>query len=209
MAIEALTLKDLRQTALAYIGETDTQNHFGSRMNLWINEGLRKMYAGTMGVEEEYITTCVPGQRSYPVPDGFLYDKMLLIDNSQLEFRTTNDLDYYAAGNSRPTWYTFWGKPSTKIYLGPQAPDSPYEFHLFYYRTPSVMSNDTDIPELPPQWRTSLSKWAAAQAMIADGDAQQAQSLLADFVEDRASFQSWFTDESRNNYLTVQYMAEY
>jgi hypothetical protein len=209
MAIEALTLKDLRQTALAYVGESDSQNHFGSRMNLWVNEGLRKMYAGITGVEEEYTTTCVPGQRMYPVPAGFLFDKMLMIDNYQLEFRTTNDLDYYAAGNSRPLWYTLWGKPNTKIYLGPQSPDSTYNFHLFYYRTPAKMVADTDEPELPAQWRTALSKWAAAQAMLADGDTTQAQALLQDFIEERANFQAWFTDESRNNYLSVQYSAEY
>lgn len=209
MSIEALTLKDLRQTALTYVGESDSQNHFGSRMNLWVNEGLRKMYAGTSGVEDFTTMNCVPGQRIYDLPEGFLYDKMLLADNTQLEFRTTDDLDYYAVGNSRPLWYTLWGKPNVKLYLGPQPPDTAYMMQLFYYRTPNRMVNDSDVPELPAQWRTAIAKWAAIQAMIADGDATQAQALMADFVEDRASFLAWFTDESKNNYLTVKYRAGY
>jgi hypothetical protein len=209
MAIENLTLADLRQTALVYVGESDTQNHFGSRMNLWVNEGVRKMYAGSMGVEDLYTTTLTVGQRSYPMPAGFLYEKMVLVDNSQMEFRTTADLDYYAAGNSRPTWYTFWQKPNTQLFLGPQPPDSAYSMQIFYYRTPSELVADTDVPELPPQWRLAPAKWAAAQAMLADGLLQQAQALMSDFAVDQNSFLEFLTDESRNNYLTVSYFAEY
>lgn len=209
MAIESLTLKDLRQTALAYIGESDNQNHFGSRMNLWVNEGLRKMYGGSMGVEDVYNTTLVKGQRNYTMPDGFLFEKMVLIDNMQMEFRTSNDLDFYAQGNSRPTWYTFWGKPNIQLWVGPQASDTPYKMTVWYYRTPNKLVNDTDIPELPAQWRLAPAKWAAAQARVADGMASLAQPLLQDFMMDHQSFQDYMTNESRNNYLSVQYFMEY
>lgn len=209
MAIENLSLKDLRQTALAYIGESDNQNHFGSRMNLWVNEGVRKMFGGSMGVEDVYNTTLVVGQRNYTLPDGFLFEKMVLTDNIQLEFRTSNDLDFYAQGNSRPVWYTFWGKPNTELWLGPMPPDSPYQMQIWYYRTPNKLVLDTDIPELPAQWRLAPAKWAAAQARIADGLTQMAQPLMQDFMMDQQSFLEYMTNESRNNFLNVGYFAEY
>lgn len=200
MAYEDLNLGQLRRLALTYNSGSDAQNRWGSNMNLWINEGLRRFYQGHDGVEDSVTFTTVSGQRAYPLPEGYLYVRMFLLNGLPIEYRELMDQDYYAQGNSRPGWYTPWGG---KLYLGPLAPDTAYTCQMFFYRSPKAMINDNDVPEIPQQWRTSLAKYGAAMACIADRDLQTAQALLQEYIYEKQDFDNYKTIRTRDNFLSI------
>lgn len=200
MAYEQLTRGDLRALALTFATGSDSNNRWGGRVNTWLNEGLRRFWQGQYGVEDVITFTTTAGQREYPLPQGMLYPRLLLCNGLPIEYREMRDQDYYAAGNSRPGWYTPYGP---YIYLGPQAPDGEYQMKFFFTRAPYPMTGDAQEPELPPMWRTSIAKYAAGMIALAERDLQQAQALLQEFAFEKKDFEEYKTMKTLDNFLKV------
>ncbi len=212
MPVQDLNLQDLRQWALSYVGASEAQSFYGTRVDKWINYALIDLF-GDFGVEDKIIGTCVPGYRFIPMPRGFMYEKMVLVNNIQLVYRANpNELDYLSQGTSLPDWYTHWGKPMTQLALGPMPPDSTYPLEIWFYRNPNMLLANADIPEVPPRFRPALAKKAAAEIILADGLVHlqaKADRLESEYKRLRDEFLGWYTDESKNAYTTPTMYMDY
>ena len=68
MAARDLKLLDLRTMALGAIDETVSDNHYGTLVTRWINEGLQRMVTEAEGLEDTATFDTVVGVRDYPLP---------------------------------------------------------------------------------------------------------------------------------------------
>lgn len=209
MAFESMTLKDLRELALVYIGENDAHSHFGSKMNVWLNAGVRKMWDGCEGIEDIWSFRTTDGKRNYELPPNFLRDRLVTVDGDAIEYTGMENIDFLSTGTGRPKWYTFWGKPKIQLWVGPLTPGRSYTIQILGYRGPNMMVADDDQPEIPPQWRDAVAKYAAAQACNADLLPALRKDLLTEFEVERLDFQAWARNPSSANPGVVRYVSAY
>ena len=194
--------------ALTYAGQSEGQSAYGSMVDRWINDALLDIY-GDYGIEDVATGNVLggdPNGRFLPMPRGFLWETAVFINGNPTDFNPDlSEADYLSGGYSLPQWYAHWGKPMTKLVLGPQPPDSDYPFVIYYMRSPYELVNDNQIPELPPKWRQALAKYAAAQIVLADGlmfSQQKFQVFDRDYERAKMEFQGFYSAPSRNRYAT-------
>ena len=134
---------------------------------------------------EEFTSNFVPRQRGYELPNDFIEIRDIYV-NRDTEFvgykllRTTYDSldnsDYYT-DNYRASFSRREGRPERyaittedNFYVDP-LPASASRFDIFYYRTPTELVNDTDIPDFNPIYHeivVAKAKHLAAQAINSD-----------------------------------------
>jgi hypothetical protein len=94
-------------------------------------------------------------------------------------------LDRSGSSQGTPTHYAQNG---ANFQLWP-VPNDVYTFECRYWKIPTPLVADTDVPIIPPMWHWLLWSWATAQAFRAEDDVQRAgawdtrfQKGLSDFV---------------------------
>lgn len=210
MAARDLTLADLKTMALGAIDETSSDNHYGSLVTTWINEGLQRMVMEGEGLEftDSSIVTS-SGARAYPIPTPAGSEvtrlKQVLYDGVQIPETQLLTHDFFSSGTGFVDSYAIW---NNKILLGPQPPAGGYQVVLYGYRTPAVLSATTDKPEIPDRFRGYLADYATAQMLLADGKMMDAKYYLDSYEAGVRRYMHWTREKSRGNFKTVLNVAE-
>ena len=100
MALNGLTLADIRKRALGYLDSSDQDNHWGTLLNDWINDGLANMVGAGEGFEQILTLQTVVGVRDYPLPQAFMRPKMVLWKGYQMQYVPLVTQDFFTMGTS-------------------------------------------------------------------------------------------------------------
>lgn len=195
-------LKDLRIRALAYMDETEVNSHYGKMIDIWLSDAGMEMASGVDGIDAVWSFQATVGQRTYNLPEDWLRMKLVLYNDIPIEEVRIITQNFFSSGTSDVDRYSIWGTPK-QIILGPQPPSNAYTIMAYYYRTPRALEKDNDIPDIPVQFRHYLSQYAAAQAMLADGNLQDSQGLVSMYKQGVKEFREWTLYKSRSNFKSV------
>ena len=88
--------------------------------------------------------------------------------------------------------------PSSEFGLS-KTPDKAYELVYEYYRLPVDLSNDTDVPSIPEQFRYIIVNGAMHFAYMFRGETQESQVTQQRFMEEIKSMRSLYVN--RYDYL--------
>lgn len=88
--------------------------------------------------------------------------------------------------------------PSSEFGLS-KTPDKAYELVYEYYRLPVDLSNDTDVPSIPEQFRYIIVDGAMHYAYMFRGETQEAQVMQAKYLNEIKSMRSLYVN--RYDYL--------
>ena len=88
--------------------------------------------------------------------------------------------------------------PSSEFGLS-KTPDKAYELVYEYYRLPVDLSNDTDVPSIPEQFRYIIVDGEMHYAYMFRGETQEAQVMQAKYLDEIKSMRSLYVN--RYDYL--------
>ena len=135
------------------------------------NRICRQASIRTEQVTQAYTTTA--GTKTLALPSTYARkidlrnttDQDLLVP---LEMREYDDL---AASSGKPLWYIIIG---SNIELYPNPDLSTYALTLRYWRLPTALSADADVPEIPGDWHFILPYWALYRCFAKEDDYEAA-----------------------------------
>lgn len=185
------TFHDIVNEVLEY-GFNDGPQVNRGRIKNWVNEGQRQIARQVEAPEfqETEELVMVPKQFKYPLPAGFLR-----VQDIQYELMTTRlrpldqkqfDLVAPAQTNGPPAVYTLY-QQSLYLYPNPESADTLF---LRYYKMPSAMVNDTDIPTLNVNYLHLLVDYALVRAYEAEDDIEMAQYWTGRYAKDLDAYAS-------------------
>jgi hypothetical protein len=190
-----LTLALLRRRVLVIAYENANVNFNGVVVDDYINDAQTEFVTeggGTAGgLEDLWFFQTVVGTRIYPLPYGFISAKLVLYNDLPLQYDRLLAQDFYSQGNSDVDRYCFWGNGAQRyIYLGPMPTANVYTVQMFYYRMPTTMVNDFDVPDVPPWFAHYLADGAAVKLIRADigGDSSKFEER---FERGKMEYQKW------------------
>lgn len=211
MAARDLKLLDLRAMALGAIDETVSDNHYGTLVARWINEGLQRMVTEAEGLEDTATFDTVVGVRDYALPGPpdspgeFLRMKMVLYDGRAIPESQLLNFDFFSSGTGFVDRFYIW---NDRILFGPMTPGQVKPVTLYFYRTPALLSTDTDAPEIPDRFRGYLADYATAQMLIADGRGAEGGVFMQSFDQGARKYLHWAREKSRSNFKQVLQVME-
>ncbi|HYE78715.1 MAG TPA: hypothetical protein VEI97_12090, partial [bacterium] len=176
--------------------------------NKFINDGIIEMVTMGPGIQDLWTITTVSGQRSYPLPPGFMSAKLVLYNGAEVEHRPLVTQDFFSSGSGWVTQYALW-RGKKEILLGPNPPSDAETLTVYYYREPTYLTDDDDQPEVPNFLRPALARYAAAQVLSADGNVPEADRFRGDFEGARRRYIDWLQYESKGNFRQVRDTAGY
>lgn len=203
MAFTMLTLATIRQRGLGMVDASDANSHYGATLcNQWLNDGLQQMTAKGRGIEDTFSFTTTASTRAYVLPTNFIEAKQVLYNGTRLRPMALIEQDFFSSGSSYPDRYALWGTP-LQILFGPTPPSAAEDVVVYYFREPNTLTNDGDEPEIPNRFRHYLSDYLAANYLLADGNAQDANLHLQRYNEGVKEYMQWCRFRSRDQFKTV------
>jgi hypothetical protein len=119
------------------------------------------------------------------LPTDFLRADYLYNDTDDDPLDAAEDglfIEQYGTTQGKPLYWIVLG---TQIRLRP-IPDAVYALKLRYYKRPTAMSADGDVPEIPLEHRHLLETYAVAKCFRREGDREMHNGFMADFERDLA-----------------------
>ena len=211
MAVRNLKLLDLRKMALGSLDEEVNDNHYGSLVASWINEGMQRMITESEGLEDNYTFSTVVGTRDYalPAPPTIAGDiirlKQVLYEGRAIAESQLLNYDFFSNGTGYVDRFAIW---NNKILFGPMRPSKVVPVILYFYRSPAVLVADGDTPEIPDRFRGYLADYAAAQMLLADGRGAEASVFMQSFDQGARTYNHWARQKSRSNFKQVLQVME-
>ena len=205
-APQPLRLVDLRQRALAFINESDTDSHYAAAVvNGYLNDAYQEMISTNpnCAIEDIWTFTTGAGQRNYPLPYGFLKMARCLYDGYRVQPGSTRDIAFWSDGTGFVTLYDIWGG---NLMLGPFPPSDEVTLTCYYTREPALMTDDDDEPDGVPNFlRPALYYYAIAMLVSAEGDPTGTDTkMMARFKEYCKRFIDWKLSSGPDEFQVVR-----
>ncbi len=205
-APQPIRLVDLRQRALAFINESDTDSHYAaSVVNGYLNDAYQEMIATNpnTAIEDIWTFKTQVGKREYPLPTGFLKMGRLFYDGHRVQPGSTRDMTFWTSTNGWVTLYDIWGG---NLLLGPSPPSEAKTVTAYIFREPALMTDDDDEPEGVPNFlRPGLYYYAIAMLVSHEGDPTGTDTkMMARFKEYTKRYVEWRLYSGRDEYAVVR-----
>lgn len=167
MSIAGRTYKQLQDEVLTY---QFAEGKYRPLVKTWLNDAQRiaviQSEMRTMRTSAAYTTEV--GESALELPSNFsrIYEIRDTSTGIQLVPMDLDEVDTLPSTRGRPNIYTSDG---THLLVYP-TPDGAYTLSLRYWRLPSDMSADTDLPEIPVQYHALLVSYAMWKAYLREND---------------------------------------
>ena len=173
-----MTRAQLSTLILSWLDD-EQQGYFSATdVNTWINNAqfqvqMKLLNAGNNWYMRPVETFCVASQSDYILPSDFMFEHRLEVvlsgtgpteNRQRISFITTNQQDNYSLSTGIPTAAYL---KKDRFTLQP-APDQAYKLRLYYSPIIATLVNDTDVPDVPPQFMEYLAILAAYDGFIKD-----------------------------------------
>lgn len=114
--------------------------------------------------------------------------------------KTDYTMDIWTKGDPE-SWHT----RGNKIYFDRQMDEEDW-YQMWYYRTPTDMSADADLPEIPDVWHWAMVLWGIWWGYSRDGESAQSYSKKQDFEREmrRLKGQWDVSNELEHDYGSLQ-----
>lgn len=142
------TLLQLKEDVKALVDDTSVPADW---LLSWLNQGLADL-TPVLRIAERATAGIIAGKSEYALPSNFY-------DIRQIRFLSENaPLSELSPDNFTSKGYKIWGKA---LLLQP-TPNKDDTLEMWYYRTPSALVNDSDVPEVPEPFQHLLVWYAAS-----------------------------------------------
>lgn len=178
MTIAGRTYRQLQDEVLSY---QFSEGKYRSLVKTWLNDAQRiaVLQSEMRAMRASAAYTTEAGEANLELPANFnrLYEIRELATGVLLTPMDLDELDTLPASQGRPSIYTSDG---TDLIVYP-TPDAPYALSLRYWKLPSDMSADADLPEIPVQYHALLVAFAMWKAYLRENDYQAASVWSAEW----------------------------
>lgn len=155
----------------------DAMFHVARRVNFYENEST-----------ETIATTA--GSSTVPFPADFMKERSLVNTDTdtELQYVSLRDIDRSPVNSGTPEYFAVDG---ANLHLYP-TPNAATDLLLRYWKLPTTLVADGDVPSIPSDYHRLLWMWAVMEAYAAEDDPQTAgywkgrfDELLAEFEADQ------------------------
>ena len=146
-----------------------------------INAAIRTIDSEHRWPWQERIDTSqtVVDQASVTMPADWRTTRAVYIGDVEVQQRSPGDLYLWSADDrGRPQ---IWSLIGGNIYLRP-IPDQAYTVTHLYYKTPTLLVEDVDVPDVPQHHEDAIVAKAAELLSIREDDRAAAQAHLAEYL---------------------------
>lgn len=158
------------------------------RIDGYINDAYMRIVTTvnyfTNEASQAYVTVAGNSSLPWPADVGDIRSLVNTDSHRVLSQASLADLDGAPASSGTPQIYAVDGS-ALRLY---PTPNGVYNLLLRYWRLPSPMVLDTDIPVIPPTWHRALWYWGCKEAYASEDDAATAQYWEAQFNSTVAEF---------------------
>lgn len=182
-----MQLLEMRERVQNLFGDPDEALITIDEINDWLNDAQLTICRDTGWLAAHAETNIVAGQRAYQLPDEVVEVERVELDGKKIPQTTLQMVDqedaYNTSASGVPDRYYVWGN---KIYLYPTpTEEGTGNLDIWFSKTPALMVNDTDLPEIPSTMHTTMVNYALAQANKKDEEHAVAGSILAGVEVDK------------------------
>lgn len=151
------------------------QNVFGTRIPVYLNDGLREMCRKVKFYSDEadssFTTTAGTATRALPADFAQVRSVRDTTNTRELTRITLRDIDASPSSTGTPVAYALDG---ASIRLLP-VPDGVVNLSIRYWKLPAAITADADIPGIPEDYHNELVYYALARCFESEDDVQMAQ----------------------------------
>jgi len=161
---------------------------YGSRITQWINDAAaliaRRVDYYADQTNNPFNTTSGVDTYLWPADFGRMESLFDVFRRVEMEYVSVRDIDRSGMSNGAPCFYAL---VANNIRLWP-TPDNVYTLEMRYWKMPSILSVDTDTPNLPTDWHHALIVYATWMAFEADDDPVMGQYWMNRWNTELAQF---------------------
>lgn len=208
------TLEDLRDDVRDRLDETNAQYWTNPELDRYLNEAVRDMARRTESLQGIKVHDVETNRPTYDAPKDMIRIYRIEYHQSSdyiisLEYQPFNEMDsiWFTSRDvpgTFPYFYSLWGAPSaentSQIYLYPiPGEDIGEGLHIFYYRMPKPMSQDSDPAEIPNGWEDLVPLYCEHVARRKEGDPRwkDAYELYVERLDDMHRVTRHYSDQER------------
>jgi len=158
--IVAAVRSDINEETEGFWKDTDIKR--------WIREGQNDVAEKSLCFQKDYTENNLTGQK-FDLPSDFIEEHRVFVDDNIVE---------HIDKEPKSFGYLIW---ENKLRFNFDLNDS--ELNLFYYRYPTLMSEDTDSPELLEPYRYLLGEFAKYKAKINDRKTEEAKIIYELYLD--------------------------
>lgn len=165
-----MNLSQLINLSRALLDEPDDLFYSDEELTAWLNEGQVEIANRVNHLTDVATADINIKGKVWTLPDNFIKEFKILYNDKvlpKIEFEEEYEKGYF-----------IWGD-----ILNLNFEIGNGELKAYYYRTPELMEEDNDNPEVPVQYRRSLIDYALYKALQKDEKYQMAESHKRDFME--------------------------
>lgn len=178
------TFVQLQDKVYAVIRDPTKTYVLSTEVKDWINEGQLEIATRLRCLDAELSDTFADGTGVEPVPNDFIDIETFRIGTSDVTFvdnETFWETKDQGLTLEEPVPYIgrIWNK-TFEIYPAPAAATA---YRLRYIRTPTTLSGDSDVPEIPVEWHPQLAYYGAARASLKLNEDANGERYMAMYLE--------------------------
>jgi len=210
-----MTYAELQTKVRFLLDEVSTNYLSDAEISTSVNDALTQM---ALDVDDN-LTYCtydaVASTGTYQLPSNYLHAKRLevIVSSTRTETLDWIDINDFAdvtrgatTAEGIPRWFKI-ELGATETTNDPQRPgdftvypipdSSTYDFRLFYYKQPTALSADGDIPEWPQHIHMAIAYKAAAECAIKAKSFELANFLEGKYEKDMAKMREYYNKQQR------------
>lgn len=184
-----------------------------AQLQQWVFDGAKDAARKSECNRDTYVGIAVPGTQSYALTTSGIKDliRITRVTYQQVgqteqfpldyaDFNSYDSMSWATDSRSRPDIYATWGFPPNLTLVLYPAPSDAGNIRIDYYRLPSanVLTDPTQVVELPQGWEDLAIDYAVYQALLQDGDArwQQYKAIYDEHLADLTATAIRFNDQA-------------
>jgi len=170
----------------------DDPEYEASVVDRFINDAQREIFNSyELPFSEKVFTGTLPsGDYIFDFPDDYQLSQSLKIVDPEANIRTLNDYylpfrqfnEQFPFPSTRDVGTpTYWTTHSNKLYFS-QPTDQVYQLSTWYIKTPTLLEDDLDVPEVPEEFSEALILGATMRVQKRNEDYDLAAALNQDYI---------------------------
>lgn len=172
-------------------GDTSQAQILVSDITAWANDAQVDIVRKTEELQSTFFISTTAAVASYSLPTDFIRMKRVTFNGIKLEPTTLEELDKISPDrDSNPTYQDtplYWYDWAKTINIYPAPATTGLALVLWYIRTPVVLVNTTDTPEINPDRHEDIVRYCMARAQELDENYGEASNLMREY-QDRIAY---------------------
>ena len=113
------------------------------------------------------------------LPANWSKTRGVVVFNQTIDYMPPLELEFLRQGTGRPSHYAILNR---QMMFGP-IPEAGTQVVHYYYKNPTYLSDDADVPEMPERYYPTIVAKAAELMSIREDDRASAQTHLAEYMQ--------------------------